>query len=41
VPGNPAYVNATTGESIMPHDYGTKVDAQMMADLIAYLTTLE
>jgi mono/diheme cytochrome c family protein len=41
VPGVPTYVNAQTGESIMPHDYGDKLDAQMMADLIAYLQTLE
>jgi hypothetical protein len=41
VPGVPTYVNAQTGQSIMPHDYGDKIDAQMMADLIAYLMTLE
>lgn len=39
VPGNPSY--APAGTSIMPHDYGAKLDAQMMADLIAYLQTLE
>lgn len=39
VPGNPAY--APAGTSIMPHDYGAKLDAQMMADLIAYLQTIE
>jgi hypothetical protein len=41
VPDNAAYVNAANGQSIMPHDYGAKIDAQMMADLIAYLQTLE
>jgi mono/diheme cytochrome c family protein len=39
VPGNPAY--APTGSSIMPHDLGAKLDAQMMADLIAYLQSIE
>lgn len=39
VPGNPSY--APAGTSIMPHDYGAKLDAQDMADLIAYLQTIE
>jgi mono/diheme cytochrome c family protein len=41
VPDNPAYVNAATGQSLMPHTYGQTLDAQMMADLIAYMQTLE
>ncbi len=41
VPGNPAYVNASNGQSIMPHNYGQTLDAQMTADLIAYLETLK
>jgi mono/diheme cytochrome c family protein len=41
VPGVPTYVNAQTGQSIMPHTYGDTLDAQMMADLIAYLMALE
>jgi mono/diheme cytochrome c family protein len=39
VPDNPSY--APNGTSIMPHDYGGKIDAQSMADLIAYLQTIE
>ncbi len=39
VPGNPAYT--ANGSSIMPHDYGAKLTAQDMADLIAYLQTIE
>jgi mono/diheme cytochrome c family protein len=39
VPGNPAYT--ANGSSIMPHDYGAKLTAQNMADLIAYLQTVE
>ena len=39
VPGNPAY--ATAGTSIIPHDYGAKLTNQNMADLIAYLQTVE
>lgn len=39
VPDEPAY--APAGTSIMPHDYGAKLTDQDMADLIAYLQTLE
>jgi nitric oxide reductase subunit C len=41
VPGNATYVNASNGQSIMPHNYATLLDAQMLADVIAYLQTLE
>jgi len=39
VPGNAAY--ATAGTSVMPHDYGAKLTSQNLADLIAYLQTVE
>jgi mono/diheme cytochrome c family protein len=39
VPGNPAY--AANGQSIMPALYATTLSAQNVADLIAYLETLE
>ena len=29
------------GKSIMPHNYGTVLDAQKLADIIAYLETLQ
>jgi cytochrome c2 len=41
VPGNPAYVNAANGDSLMPATYATTLSAQNVADLIAYLETLE
>lgn len=40
VPGSGTYVDAQ-GRSIMPDDYGTRMSAQMMADVIAYLQSLE
>jgi len=40
VPGNPAYVGAD-GKSIMPHDFATKLSAQNVADVIAYLDTIK
>jgi mono/diheme cytochrome c family protein len=39
VPGNPAY--APGGTSIMPHDFATKLSAQNVADVIAYLDTIK
>lgn len=39
VPGNPAY--APGGISIMPHDFGTKLTVQNVADVIAYLDTIK
>jgi mono/diheme cytochrome c family protein len=39
VPDQPSY--APAGTSVMPHDYGAKLTEQDMADLIAYLQTLE
>jgi len=39
VPGNATY--AANGKSIMPHTYSTLLDAQHMADIIAYLETLK
>jgi mono/diheme cytochrome c family protein len=39
VPGNPAY--APGGTSIMPHDFSTKMSAQNLADVIAYLQTIK
>ncbi len=39
VPGNATY--AANGASIMPHTYATTLDAQHMADIIAYLQSLE
>lgn len=41
VTDNPAYINAATGQSIMPATYGALLDAQMTSDLIAYLLTLK
>lgn len=41
VPGNATYVNAANGQSIMPHTYATAMSAQHMADVIAYLQSLE
>jgi mono/diheme cytochrome c family protein len=40
VPGNPAYVGAD-GKSIMPHDFGTRMSPEMMANVLAYLETLK
>ena len=39
VPGNATY--APGGVSIMPHDFATKLSAQNMADVIAYLDTVK
>ena len=39
VPGNPAY--APGGTSIMPPDFATKLSAQNVADVIAYLDTIK
>ena len=39
VPGNATY--APGGVSIMPHDFATKLSAQNMADVIAYLDTIK
>ena len=39
VPGNASY--APAGQSIMPHNYGTTLSAQQVADIIAYLQTIE
>ena len=39
VPGNAAY--AANGQSIMPHDYSTKLSPEMMANVIAYLQSLK
>src|SRR5258706_8652731 len=39
VPGNAAY--AAAGVSIMPHDFATKLSAQNVADVIAYLDTVK
>ena len=41
VPGNATYINAANGQSIMPHTYATTLDAQHMADIIAYLQSLK
>ncbi len=37
----PTYVNAATGQSIMPANYGSLLSAQDVADIIAYLETLK
>jgi mono/diheme cytochrome c family protein len=39
VPGNATYASA--GQSIMPHDFATKLSAQDVANVIAYLDTLK
>src|SRR5262245_883318 len=39
VPGNATY--APGGQSIMPHDFATKLSAQNMADVIAYLDSIK
>jgi mono/diheme cytochrome c family protein len=39
VPGNATY--APGGKSIMPHDFATKLSAQNMADVIAYLQSIK
>jgi nitric oxide reductase subunit C len=39
VPGNATY--APGGTSIMPHNYGETLSAEQVADLIAYLQTIE
>ena len=41
VDDNPAYINSATGESLMPGTFATTLSAQNVADLIAYLETLE
>jgi len=41
VDGNPAYTNPANGDSLMPATYATTLSAQNVADLIAYLETLE
>ncbi len=41
VPGNPAYVVASTGNSVMPAIYSTQFELQDVADIIAYLLTLK
>jgi mono/diheme cytochrome c family protein len=40
VPGNPAYVDST-GKSIMPHEFATKMSPEMLAHVLAYLETLK
>jgi len=40
VPGNAAYVGAD-GKSIMPHDFATRLSAQNVADVIAYMDTVK
>jgi mono/diheme cytochrome c family protein len=39
VPGNASY--APGGKSLMPHDFATKLSAQNLADVIAYLDTIK
>lgn len=41
VDGNAAYTNPANGDSLMPAIYATTLSAQNVADLIAYLETLE
>lgn len=37
VPDSPSYLNPSTGLSLMPATYGTTLDEQALADLVAYL----